>query len=197
MGLQIEDGRGSGRSAGVTPEGNLTTMATSVSEEHETSRLYGLSFIANTTTTAKTLTVVSGNTYNLIYLANTSSTRIMVVQTINSSSNAAGGVFTVVKNPTVGTLSNYNVFTPVNLNFSSGLLAEATCYSWNEVGTAGITGITGGTTVAAFITGAAPLPLAVEGAFIIPQNTSIVVQYTSTGATETSACIRFYYDQPA
>lgn len=194
--VQILDGTGKAFSAQVNSKNKLVVTATSHSDEHESSEVDGQAYFANTTDTADTLTLADGNTYNLLFLRNLSSTKILVVQKIDFSASAAGLVFNVQKNMVLGAVSNNNVHIPVNVNFSSGNAADVLCHNWNEVGTAGIGGLTVGTRIKSFILPSGPFIIPVDGFMVLGQNDSLtLIAVNGTGGpVEAEAGIRFYFD---
>lgn len=198
MGFQIDDGKGQGFSAQVNRRNQLVTRSTSNTEEHKISAADGEAYVANTTDTADTLTTLNGNTYDLLYLENTSSTKILVIEIVGFSASANGGILKFIKNPVKGTIANANNHIPLNSNFASGNEAEATAFSWDEVGIVGISGLSGGDNLASFLTTSNPALLPVSGAFILGRGNSISFQYINNtgGNSEVSVQLRFYYDDP-
>ena len=192
----IQDGTGKGFTAQVDDENKLAVGSTGHTEEHSISANEGLAFNANAADTANTLTLATGNKYNLIFLQNTSNTEILVVQEIAVSADTAGLVLIVQKNMTLGVVGDNNVHVPANLNFSSGKSAEATCHTWDETGTTGVGGLTVGTVVSTFILGVGATILPIEGVIVIGQNDNIVLRTTNGtgGNVEVAANINFYFD---
>jgi len=146
--MLIEDGKGTGYRAGVNEYNQLKTKAVNtiyhqfISNEHEQA------YTAPLGTEAKpTLTVTAAGGY-MMYLQNTSTNYDMVLGRITISTSALMEIV-VMKNPTIGALSNNVAITPVNKNFKSGKVAEAACVGWDEVGDQ-ITGITAGTCIGTY-----------------------------------------------
>lgn len=191
----ILSGTGNGRRAKVNRRNELDVLAFTISEEARISQLDGQSFFLPITDTADTLTLATGNTYNILYLKNTSS-RNIIVEKVLSSSDTAGCVMTWVKNPTLGTVGANNTATPQNLNFGSNNEAVGTFHVWDETGTSGITGLSGGTKIKTFITGVGFTIHPIDGAIIIPNGNSMLIQCTnSTGGNVEWECgVRMYYD---
>lgn len=140
--MMIEDGTGSGFKAKVNSLNQQVTRGICsiyhqfVSCEHEQA------YMASLGTEAKpTLTVTATGGY-MIYVKNTSTDYDMIIARISVSTSALT-VITVMKNPTIGSLGNEVVTTPINKNFKSGKVADVDVYGWDEVGDE-ITGITGG-----------------------------------------------------
>lgn len=196
MEFTIKDGTGNAYEAKVTPKNRLKVLATTQTEEHSASLEDELAFFLNITATADTLTTATGNTYNVLFLQNDSPTGNVVIEKVLASADASGGVMGWIRNPDVGTVGANNDATPVNLNFSSGKDADATCYVWDESGTTGITGITDGTKVKTFIIGAGFTAFPIDGALILGQGDKFLIYFTNTtgGAVEFECGIRFYVD---
>jgi hypothetical protein len=191
----LTDGTGSNIRQKVNTRNQAEIRSTNISEEHEVSNSDGRSFFANSADTANTLTTATGNTYSILFIKNTSASRNLVIEKVLSSADTAGGVIVWRKNMTEGSIGDNNTHTPVNLNFSSALSAEATVYNWDETGTSGITGLTGGTVVKTFITGVGFTVHPIDGAIVLGQGNSLTVQYINgTGGDVEFECgIRFYY----
>lgn len=192
----IQDGTGKGFSAAVSSSNKLRTLTTAHTEEHFHSFVDGQAYTANTTDTANTLTLADGNTYNMLYLRNDSSTLFLIVQKILTSTSATGIVCLVQKNMTLGSVSANNVHTPVNTNFSSGNAANVLCHNWDETGTVGIGGLTVGTLVVAAILDVGSSIFDVDGALVLGQNDSVTIRLVNGtgGNIEASSAIRFYFD---
>lgn len=117
MSFKIQDGKGSGREAGVTDEGQLEVEAITIPEiahvsaEHERAWIIATGFVALTTT---------GSFNGLIYVKNTS-TRPLHIESIRTCSTGSGYTqVKVIKNPTTGTLiSEANAAIVTNANLSS------------------------------------------------------------------------------
>jgi hypothetical protein len=188
----IEDGTGSGGfKAKVDERNELHVTSSTKTKEHEISQDDGLAFFANTADTADTLTATATGGA-MLYLKNTSATKKLTVEKILTSADTAGGVVKWMKNVVVGSISDNNIHTPVNNNFASGFTAEALCYSWDESND-GLGGLTGGTILKTFITGAGFTVHPLDGSIILGLNDSITVYYKVAGGGEFEAGIRFYY----
>jgi hypothetical protein len=196
-GIQIEDGVGSGRTAKVDDENKLDVKATRHSEEHQISARDGQTFVVNTADTADTLTLATGNTYNMVYLLNDSSEKILVLGEINVTTDTDSCVFILTKNPTLGTVSANNVHTPINANFSSGRQADATCHTWDETGTVGVGGLSGGTKVTTCILRAGIMVISTEGSMLLGKGDSVSLRLTNGtgGNVEAAISLRFYFDE--
>jgi len=191
----IEDGQGLGYRAGVNENNRLKVSASIFSEEHGSS-VKGDAYFANTADTADTLTLASGNTYNMLYLRNDGNAQRVVIEKILVSAAATGLVMKWTRNPVLGSIGANNTHTPPNVNFGSNRSAVGTFYSWDETGTDGLTGLSGGTTVKTFIVGAGFNVFPIDGAIILGQSNSILISLTNgTGSAIEAECgVRFYYE---
>jgi hypothetical protein len=188
--LMIEDGSGTGRRVKVTLDNFLMTKSISEGYEAHQSHENGKSFHVETgVSVPQTLTSTATGGYHL-YLRNDSTSEYLLIERLLCSTNTAGTVVAVIKNPTLGTISNHNTTTPANLNFSSGNVAQATCYTWNETGN-GLGGITSGTTVATRGLAVGSSVFNLEGTYVLSTNNSIGI--IVTGAAETTVGLRFFY----
>jgi len=190
---KLQDGKGSGAQARVSSGDNrLHTSATVLTEESSKSIVNSDAFTFNTTDTADTLTVTTTKG-QMLYVENTSPTKVLCVEKIILSSGAAGTRVTLQRNPVVGTIGANNTHTAVNLNFSSGKTAEATAYNWDETGT-GMTGITAGTTISSFILPAGVFDAPLNGSIVLNKGDSISITVeAASGTPEFAAFIRAYY----
>lgn len=197
MGIIITDGSGQGPAAKVDSENRLETHATVQTEENYVGVHKAQNYFANTTDTAPLLTSANGNTYNLLFLQNLSATKNLVIEKIFYTTDIALGIVSLVKNMAIGAITNANTHIPVNLNFSSGHAADALCHSWDEVGTAGVTGLTAGTIVNVYVPIIGVLILPIAGSIILGQNDSLTLRFQNDiggAATEMGAGFRFYFD---
>ena len=192
----ITDGTGKGFSTKVNSVNKLVITATSHTDEHEAAEVDGQAYFANTTDTADTLTLATGNTYHLLFLRNLSSTKILVVQKVSVSASVAGLTLCLQKNMTLGAVSDNNVHVPVNVNFSSGNSADVLSHNWDETGTVGITGLSAGTRIKTFIMSTGPFIIPVDGFMVLGQNDSLTLMFVNGtgGNVEAEAGIRFYFD---
>jgi len=191
----IKDGTGTGKMAGVDNANRLKTKAKTNTEEHVVSLEIGNAYFASTVDTANTLTLATGNTYRMLYLKNDSSDTI-VVEKVLSSSDTAGLVLFWTRNPTLGSVGANNVHVPANLNFSSNKTAVGTFHSWDETGTEGISGLSGGTVIQSFITDVGFTVHPIDGAIVIPQGSSMLLSMTNGtgGNVEAEVGVRFFYE---
>lgn len=192
----IQDGAGKGFSALVNEQNELLVKAIIISAEHIVASRDGQSYFANTADTADTLTLATGNTYNLLYLSSKSATKELVIQRLIVSADTAGVVLTYLRNPVLGSVSANNVHVPVNTNFSSGNIADVTCHNWDETGTVGIGGLTGGTIIESTILPIGPTEIRIDGSLVLEQGNSLLLHIDNGtgGNVEVECGIRFYFD---
>lgn len=171
-------------------------LAVTHTEEHIESLVSGEAYFANTTNTADTLTFADATEGPVLYLKNTSATKTIVIQKMVASASAAGGVLKMVRNEALGTIGANNVHVPVNSNFGSENTMEADCYNWDETGTVGMTGLTGGIIWKSFVTKAGPEFYPIDGTIILPRNSSITIEYSNNtgGSIEFECGLRMYLD---
>lgn len=195
---QIKDGTGKGFVAAVNQQNEMLVKAIRATIEHTVSSRDGEAYHAHTATTANTLTISTGETIKMLYLENTSGTLDLVIEKINGSVDTAGVELLYTRNTTLGSVGANNVFEPVNANFSSGKQARATCHSWDETGTAGITGISGGAVITTHILDPGPFFDPIDGFMVLKRGNNIVVTLVNGtgGDIEAEVGIRFYYDRP-
>ncbi len=129
MGLQLLDGSGTGQLAYVTQEGQLQTVSESHSLQHHVSRSNGLAFQVIGSST-HSVGGSGGDTYTVLHVQNTSSTRWLVVtyirvQAILPNAGDENDYFSIGFG-TEYSLNGGNA-TPTNMNKQSGNVADATC----------------------------------------------------------------------
>lgn len=195
--FKIEDGTGSGFKARVDDENRLNVHADINTEEHNISHQFGRAYGMHTHSTADTLTLATGNSYNLMYLENGSGEFIVNIFDIRASFDTAGCVLRMHKNMTLGTATNSNVVVPTNMNFLSGNTASGVFHDWNEVGTTGIGGLTGGTKMETFIEGIGSTVHVFDGAIVLGNTNNLVLSVTNGtgGNVECTINCRFFYEE--
>lgn len=191
----IEDGQGAGYKAGVNSANRVRVSASTFSDEHRNSEA-GNAYFLNTASTADTLTLDDGNSYYMLYLRNDSNSQTIVIEKVLASTDTTGIVMKWLRNPTLTTAGANNVVTPVNMNFGSNRTANGTFYSWDETGSTGITGISGGSVVNTFIVGTGFNVFPIDGAILLTPNTSFAIVLTNNtgGAVEVECGVRMYYE---
>lgn len=134
--MQLEDGFGSGMRLQITADGMAAVQAVTIDSIHAASH-NGTAF--SVLREATSYTSAAGQS-GVIYIKNTG-TQDVHIDSLFFSLTAAARV-KVIRNPTTGTLVTAGtVFSPVNLNFSSGNTFAGDCL----LGTSGQT-VTNGTT---------------------------------------------------
>ena len=180
----------------VDETNRVRTRAVITTEEHDVSVIDELAFFANSGDTAPTLSIADGNTYNLLYMENSDSERDLTIERIFLNADTTGIIFELIRNPVLGVVGANNVHVPKNLNFKSGKTANGIFHNWDETGTVGITGITGGELLNTYIVTDNPAILPIDGSFHLGQTNSFVIRATnnSGGNAEVAVGVRFYYE---
>lgn len=189
MSFILEDGTGSGNRAKVNSSNKIEVESTMHTKAHIASMTDGAAFIANTADTAKTLTTtVTGGP--ILFLQNNDANNDAILQVIKISVDTTGGILSVYRNASVGTIGNNNIHVPVNLNFGSAKTSSATCYTWNEVGN-GMTGISGGTLVESYGLPAAFHVIDLQDTYVLNRTNNVLFNFEGVIAELSIACI-FY-----
>lgn len=182
--------------ARVRKSGRLEVHASTVSQEASAAGL-GLSFLASTRLGGnRTLTLATGNSYNLLAIENTSPDKILEISQIIVSVDITGLVLFFTKNPDLSAIGDNVNVEPVNLNFGSTNPAEAEVEIWNEVGTVGLSGITGGEEIASFALGAGPNPVQLNNLTQLHRANSFMIGLFNPtgGAAEAAITARFNFN---
>jgi len=185
-----------GQGARVDSAGNLRTHAVAETQESDAAH-NGDCFIASTVQGGlRTLTLAAGNDYALMYLKNLSQTDLLTLMKTGIGASAAGLVIWFQKNPVEGVLANNTEVTPINRNFSSGKVASAEAHIWDEVGTAGITGLTGGEEFAAIYAPVGGVFIPLDGSIHLGAQNSVLigVENPTGGAVEVVLNSRFIFE---
>ena len=197
MAEQIRDGTGKGFLAKVDSENRLIVHADQNSEEHNIAHQFARAYIANTADTAPTLTVASdGNIYDILYAENSDPDRIINIHDIRITTDTAGIVVQVIRNPILGSVGANNAHTPQNTNFQSDLAANGVFHNWDESGDTGITGITGGAVLESHSLRGSNTVFLYESAVLLFQGNSLSLRVINNtgGNVEVAATFRFYYE---
>lgn len=135
--------------ARVRRNGRLEVHAATETQEGIAAKL-GLTYLVSTRLAgSRTLSLATGNSYNLLAVKNDSADKILEFSQLIVSADIAGLILFFTKNPNIDAVTaNVNV-EPVNLNFGSSVPAEAEVEVWDGTGTVGIDGIVGGDEIAA------------------------------------------------
>jgi len=178
----------------VDSDNRLSVAANVQNEEHFISSSQGLAFSVNSADTADTLTTTATGGC-LLYAKNGHATKQLVVSGYRISSDTAGITSSITTEPTLGTIGNNNVHSPVNLNANSNNEAQGTFYNWNEVGD-GMTGLSGGNKLETNILNVGVNDLTFEDSLILEPNASLCINVY--GVAEVSVSLRcFYMDKEA
>lgn len=189
MSFIIEDGTGNGYKTKVSSNNKLEVESTVHAKSHIVAMMDEQAYIANTADTAKTLTTtITGGP--ILYMKSDNSDKQLILEHLRFTTNTAGGILTILRNVTLGTIGNNNIHTPVNLNFGSEKTVTVTAYNWNEVGN-GMTGITGGTIIETFVLPVGLFSINFGGTFILKRTNSIVINFEGVIA-EITASLHFY-----
>lgn len=179
MGLQIEDGVGTGQQVGVSPTGNRLNVS-SRSED----RVYYISRDNGDAYSTVSIDTAAAGEYNF-YFKNTSQKQKFYVTAITVGSGSLG-IFKVAK--VTGTAAGTPI-TPSNLNFTSSNVASASCF-----GNAAVTGLTEEKLIDVISIGADTQKLVFyHDAIILGQGDAIAVETdTSAGDTVHISMIGFF-----
>lgn len=192
----INDGTGSGRKARVNLKNELNVRATQHTEEHEVSERDEQAYLVTSSQQAAkpTLTFLTTETGDVLHLKNTGTSNL-IITSIVASASAVGGIMTVYKNRTEGTITQDTAIISNNLNYGSSKISTTTVSVWDETNGDGLLGLTNGDLLRAFTM---PLGLAIDtgGAVIIPQGKSMTISFNNvTGGTIEFECgFRYYFD---
>lgn len=177
MGIQIEDGKGSGQNAGIK-DNRLNVSSRINSRMYYVSRDDGIAFTwSNTTYDYDALDTI-------LLVKNTSSTKKLVIERISVGGSTATEV--IIHCPTCTTPTGTSI-TGTNTNRTSANVAEATAISDETTNTQSnkITSVK--------INGSNSGFLNVNGAIILGQNDCIAIDFVTDG-TACYATIQGYYE---
>jgi hypothetical protein len=171
MGLQIEDGTGTGQSVGVSPTGNRMNVSARSDE-----RIYYISRDNGDAYATTSIDTAAAGEYNF-YFKNTSATKKFYVSTMTFGS-AVLAIFKVTK--VTGTAGGAGAIAITNLNMTSGNVADATV-----LGNAAVTGLTAGDDIVNIsVTDDDSHEHNFHDALILGTNDAIAVEYdTGAGGT--------------
>ena len=131
MSIQIQDGKGRGFSAGVTPDNQLTVQSENHPHQHHESAVNGQVYQASYIMTG----LSASATTNVLHIKNNSSVRSLCVTFIRLSNILAGTLPAAAANFEIGFGQTYTsggtLVTPVQVNRGSGNVADATVYGNN------------------------------------------------------------------
>lgn len=186
-----------GTAARVGKDGRLRAAVVQQTKESQAAT-DGDAFIVGTVLgVARTLTLVTGNVYALLHIQNNSPDKILVLDSASLSSDLAGVNLFVTKNPIVGALTNEVLIVPVNRNFASSEIPDVAVLTWDEVGTAGIVGITGGVEFQSLILPPSVFNISLGGTFRLGRGNSVMMSIANdTGSpAEVTAAFRFHMQE--
>lgn len=181
--MQIEDGQGTGRTAGVNIENRLLCECVSASVEHHVNHHSGEAYQLLFSATP------AGAGDCFLYVKNTSETDL-VVEGFRLKLAASEYIDIVIGD--TGTPVGGTDITPVNCNAGSGNVATGTFQHGND-----ITGLAGGSTVDRIyhLTSAGSETYNFEQDIIVPKN-KVFTMYCQTGTTALAGVLIFnYHDQ--
>lgn len=188
--MRVDDGEGNGPQAGVTNEHRLKTEAVNVPLDHIQSHSKGMSYVAHAADTVNSLTITAtGGPVLVLRNNNPGDDLIMHGLVVGIGTDAM--ILRLIRNPTIGTLGNEVVHIPVNTNFGSGNTALASVWSWDEVGAAAITGLTGGTLMQTLLLSKGLHFLDFNDALVLPNGSILSIE--CVGAGELSLAVRFFF----
>lgn len=187
-----EDGKGSGRKAGVDSRNFGQVTAVIMADDVHVSLESNVAFSVDT----GILTIPASFSGPVITLKNLEGARDVIAKgRILIDAPSAGAEFSAFRKPTEGTIAAEASKKPLNLNFESGKDAFVSVDIWDNA--TGLAGITGLTAVADGTFGPAPL---FEndtdiGFFILGQNDLVSIQLTSgVAGYEANVGFSFYFD---
>jgi hypothetical protein len=168
MGLQIEDGKGSGIRAGITSQNRLEVQSESNTQIHFSSLLDGLAFSWH----SEDDDAAAGDF--IMYIKNTSTTKLLVIDDIVCGTENAS---TLKLHRVTGTASGSSI-TGSNLNFQSGNTADATA-----IGSGAVSGLTSSSIIETIrLSANSTEKFTVRDALILGTGDAIAIEY-DTGTT--------------
>ena len=187
--MRIEDGRGTGREAGVSPESRLLVAAT-VDQEAAAAAAVGNAF---TITSGFTPLVANAGESGVLYVKNTSE-RPLRIAILEITTKAATKV-RIYRNPTSGTLPESGLqATVTNMNFGSSreFIGKALR------GSSGDTITDGEIFSTVHLASGGPFTSAIPTNVLLPTGSSIAVSFESESPTANSASAQILiYRSPA
>lgn len=177
----FRDGTGGGYLAKVTSTNRVAVTTESVTAAAVASLERASAFSIGTQGTVSITT--TGADSAILYVRNDSALPLIIGAFAVSSTQT--GTWTVRRNPTAGTItSSGTALTPINLNFSSGGAASATCF----LGANGLTS-TGGTVPLNGFTVAGFTVLDTQGAVVLENGAILTLLYNPTVSAVVTANI--------
>jgi len=165
----IEDGLGTGKTAGINEENRLITSSISASVEHH------VNHHAETAFNALFAVNPDGADDCIFYLKNEDDTDL-IIESVWWQTSAAEEVYYKIGDTGTAVKTSGADITPVNLNAGSGKTADVLCYSNTADGAVDITGISGGSTVQKlWLTSAESNLFNCDQDLIIPKNQTFAI----------------------
>lgn len=169
MGIIIEDGSGSGRSARVNGENRLLTSSVSASIEHHINHSEGNAFNAMFAVTP------AGANDVIFYLKNQDEKDIVIEGVWWQTASAEQVYYKLGVTGTAGGGSSETII-PANLNAGSAKTADVICLSRTADAAVDITGTTGGTIIQKlWLTSAASVDFNANQDIIVPKNQTFTI----------------------
>lgn len=190
--FMVLDGTGTGRRAKVNTDNQLLTRAVSLPYNTFISDSKGLSF--SMSTGMLTMTTTAGV---VMYFKNTDSESFHIqsifINWNGGSTNFNRPAYLSLYIGTYPPSANHSAGTVRNLNTSSGNTADMDFYIWDEVST-GMTTATNGVYVSTTIASQGLQQIAVDGALIVSQNTSVGIVCDAEEIGELCIHVTGYYE---
>jgi hypothetical protein len=179
MGIQIEDGTGTGQTAGISTTGNRLNVSSRSDE-----RIYYISRDNGDSYTATSVDTAAAGEYNF-YFKNTSTSKKFYITGFNLGS-AELAIFKIAT--VTGTAAGSSIV-PVNLNRTSGNVADAECF-----GNAAVTGLTEETLLEVVSVPADnSKEVTLHDSLVLGQGDAVAIEYdTGAGATMHVTMIGFF-----
>lgn len=188
----ISDGTGKGFKAKVNEAKELLVKANAATEEHKAA-LAGDGFLVSLATATSGSVVPTDSGGYMLYIKNNETDYNVIIQKAVLSSN--GEVIVKTQGaPTVGTLGNNTSVTPRNTNTGSSKTLTADAEIWDGSGN-GITGLSGGATVASWILDSNIQIVQIDGGLVIAPGGKLALHATAiTGTPRLAINLRVYKD---
>lgn len=146
-------------------------------------------FIASTVSKDKDVLPITAIGGYMLYLQNTSTTKVIDIKKIMASASTPGVVLRWTKNVMLEEVNNAVLQAPVNISGKDE--AEAVCYKWNGIGN-GIVGIDAGVKVDAHILGIGYTSIMIKATLGLFDNMALHFKHPE-GTPDTTCSILFSY----
>ncbi len=183
------------RGARVNNDGRLLTQSVQESGEAAASR-EGEAFTLGSSQSIRALTYAAADDGPILYVRNISATKTLVLDGFTATELGPGLILYLVKNPILGSLGANTPIEPENRNFSSTNEAEVEAEVWDDTGSLGITGLTGGVEVASFLRAVPAGTLDLKNAVRLGRLDSAYFAYQNPtgGSILASVALRFHME---